>query len=142
MFASNTSPTPDSKWRHQLDKFAKENQRELAALSWGLWLENAHNLGTIGIDLKPTPPRFVYCPHDAVEKLNDNVDNRLQEIVGLIEHHKPELEVLMLGIGDDQIKLIYFQPEISPSQCFAEIGKDVDSLLTEIETRLSEKITN
>ncbi|BAZ03696.1 beta-carboxysome assembly chaperone CcmS [Calothrix sp. NIES-3974] len=136
MFASNPSPTSDSKWQHQLDRFVKDHQRNLAALAWGLWLENQRNQGTIGIDLKPKPPRFVYCPDEAIQKLNDNVENRLQEILGLIEHYNPEIEVLMIAIGNEQIKLIYFQPDTPPPQCFAEIAKDIDTMLTEIETLL------
>lgn len=137
MFASNPSPAPDSKWRYQLDRFVKDHQRTLAALAWGLWLENQRTQGTIGIDLKPKCPHFVYCPDEAIQKLNDNVENRLQEILGLVEHHNPEIEVLMIAIGNEQIKLIYFQPDVPPPQCFAEMGKDIDTLLTEIESQLS-----
>src|SRR5690349_5301060 len=103
MFGSTQSESGDNKWRRQLDKFAKENQQELAALFWALWLENSDSQGTIGIDLQPTP-HFVYCPKEAIEKLNDKVENRLQEILGIVENHKPEVEVVMIGIGKGEIK--------------------------------------
>ncbi|RUT07728.1 hypothetical protein DSM106972_019880 [Dulcicalothrix desertica PCC 7102] len=136
MFTTSSQPSsPENEWRHRLDKFVKDHKIELAALSWGLWLENGNSQGTIGIDLQPTP-HFVYCPPTAVESLNDRVENRLQEILGLIKHHKPEVEVLMIGIGKDQVKLIYFEPETAPPQSFEQLGKDVDTLIEELETKL------
>ncbi|ARV62650.1 hypothetical protein BZZ01_32025 [Nostocales cyanobacterium HT-58-2] len=136
IFAPTQPESPDNQWRHQLDKFVKENRQELAALSWGLWLENGDSKGAIGIDLQPTP-HFVYCPKEAIEKLNDRVENRLQEILGLVKHHNPEVEVLMIGIGKDQVKLIYFQPELAPPACHEQIGKDVDALLADLEQSLN-----
>ncbi|QLE55361.1 hypothetical protein [Nostoc sp. TCL26-01] len=139
MFSTNQSESGDSKWRSQLDRFVKANQRELAALAWGLWLEYGDSQGTIGIDLQPTP-HFVYCPQAAVEQLNSNVDNRLQEIVGIIEHHQPEIEVLMIAIGNGEIKLIQFAPEPTPPICFAEVGQDVSELLELLAKQMSEQI--
>jgi hypothetical protein len=136
MFTTPSQPeTLGNEWCHQLEKFVKSHKQELAALSWGLWLENGNSQGTIGIDLHPKP-HFVYCPPTAVENLNDKVENRLQEILGLIKHHKPEVEVLMIGIGKDQVKLIYFEPETAPPSSFEQLGKDVDTLLEELETQL------
>ncbi|MBD2301416.1 hypothetical protein [Nostoc sp. FACHB-190] len=139
MFGSTQPETGDSKWRSQLDRFVKANQQELAALSWALWLENGDSQGTIGIDLQPTP-HFVYCPQEAVEKLNENVENRLQEIIGIITHHQPEVEVLMIGIGKGEVKLIQFAPEPTPPECFAQVAKDVDGLLDLLEQRMSGEI--
>jgi hypothetical protein len=139
MFGSNQPESGDSKWRGQLDRFVKENQQDLAALFWALWLENGDNQGTIGIDLQPTP-HFVYCPKDAVEKLNNNVENRLQELLGIIEHNQPEVEVVMIGIGKGEIKLIQFAPEPTPPVCFEQVGKDIDGLLDLLEQRMSEAI--
>ncbi|MBW4563215.1 MAG: hypothetical protein KME32_19115 [Mojavia pulchra JT2-VF2] len=139
MFFGSTQPeSADNKWRGQLDRFVKENQQELAALFWGLWLANGNSQGTIGIDLQPTP-HFVYCPQDQIEKLNSKVENRLQEILGIIENHKPEVEVVMIGIGKGEIKLIQFAPEPPPPTCFEQVGKDVDDLLELLEQRMSEK---
>ncbi|KAB8330121.1 hypothetical protein SD80_030345 [Scytonema tolypothrichoides VB-61278] len=132
IFASTQSQSPNNKWRRQLDKFVKENQQELAALSWGLWLENADEKGTVGIDLQPTP-HFVYCPKHAIEQLNSKVENRLQELVGIVEHHKPEVEVLMIAISKDEVKLIYFEPQLAPPTCYERVGKDVDTLLVYLE---------
>lgn len=140
MFGNIQPESENNQWRGQLDRFVKENQRELAALAWGLWLANGDSQGTIGIDLQPTP-HFVYCPQAAVEKLNMNVENRLQEILGIIKHHQPEIEVLMIGIGKGEIKLIQFAPEPPPPICFEQIGKNVDDLLDLLEPLMSAKIT-
>ncbi|MCC5598313.1 beta-carboxysome assembly chaperone CcmS [Nostoc favosum] len=140
MFFGNSQPeSGDNKWRRQLDKFVKANQQELAALFWGLWLANGDSQGTIGIDLQPTP-HFVYCPKEQIEKLNIQVENRLQEILGIVENHKPEVEVVMIGIGKGEIKLIQFAPEPPPPICFEEVGKDVDGLLDVLEERMREEI--
>lgn len=126
-------------WQHQLNKFVRNNQKELAALAWGLHLEKGETDETVGIDLKETP-KFVYCSKAAIETFNRNVDGKIQEILGLIDGYKPELEVLMIAIGDGQIKLVYFQPEISPPDCFEQLGQDVDNLLEILETGMSESI--
>jgi hypothetical protein len=140
MFFGNTQPeSTDRQWRHQLDSFVKAHQQELAALSWGLWLENGNDQGTIGIDLHPKP-HFVYCPKEAVEKLNSSLDNKLQEVIGIVEHHNPEVEVLMIGIGKEQIKLIHFQPETTPPICYKQVGKNVNSLLEQLEDELCKKL--
>jgi hypothetical protein len=139
MFTNTQPETGDNKWRRLLDKFVKANHKELAALFWGLWLENGDSQGTIGIDLQPQP-HFVYCPQSEIEKLNARVENRLQELLGIIENNKPETEVLMIGIGKGEVKLIQFAPEPSPQVCFEEVGKDVDSLLELLEQRMSEEI--
>lgn len=137
MFGSTQPETGDNKWRRKLDKFVKANQQELAALFWALWLENGDSQGTIGIDLQPKP-HFVYCPKEKVEQLNDRVDNRLQELLGIIDHHQPEVEVVMIGIGSGEVKLIQFAPEPPPPTCFEQVGKDVDGLLDVLEQRMSE----
>ena len=137
MFGNIQSESGDSKWRKQLDKFVKANQQELAALSWGLWLQNGHTQGIIGIDLQPTP-HFVYCPQPAIEQLNNNVENRLQEILGIIQHHQPEVEVLMIGIGKGEVKLVQFTPEPTPPDCFGQTGKDIDTLLDSLEQQMKE----
>jgi hypothetical protein len=139
IFTTNQPESSDNKWSHQLDKFVREYRKELAALSWGLWLENGDSQGIIGIDLQPTP-HFVYCPKEAIEKLNSNVDSRLQELLGIVEHHKPDTEVLMIGIGKDQIKLIYFEPEPAPPSCYEQVGQDVNTLIEQLEQHLSEQV--
>ncbi len=139
MFSGIQPETGDNNWRRLFDKFVKANQPELAALFWGLWLENGDTQGTIGIDLQPQP-HFVYCPKEAVKNLNERVENRLQELLGIIENNKPETEVLMIGIGKGEIKLIQFAPEPSPQVCFEQVGKDVDSLLESLEERIIEQI--
>ncbi|MEH2239596.1 beta-carboxysome assembly chaperone CcmS [Nostoc sp.] len=140
MFFGNSQPeSGDTKWRRQLDKFVKANQQELAALFWGLWLANGDSQGTVGIDLLPTP-HFVYCPKEQIENLNIKVENRLQEILGIVENHKPEVEVVMIGIGKGEIKLIQFVPEPAPPICFEQAGKDVDGLLDVLEESMREEL--
>jgi hypothetical protein len=141
IFATTQPETPENKWRRQLDKFVKESQQELAALSWGLWLENSDSKGTIGINLQPSP-HFVYCPKEAIEQLNSKAENRLQEILGIVEHYKPEEEVLMIAIGKDQIKLIHFEPEVAPPSCYEQVAQDVETLLEHLEQRLSEQFNS
>ncbi|KST70021.1 beta-carboxysome assembly chaperone CcmS [Mastigocoleus testarum] len=139
MFSSIQADSPENQWRYQLDRFVKNHQQELAALTWGLWLENGSSKGTIGVDLQPKP-HFVYCPQAAVENLNDQVDNKLQEVLGIIEHYNPEVEVLMIGIAKDQIKLVYFEPEIAPPVCFKELGKSINLLLESLEQKMAEQL--
>ncbi|OKH27474.1 beta-carboxysome assembly chaperone CcmS [Chroogloeocystis siderophila] len=137
------SPRPHSQentWRRQLDQFAKVNQQELAALSWGLWLENGDSQGTLGINLKPQP-HFVYCPKSAIETLNDNVENQIQEILGIVDNHQPEKEVLIIGIGSEQLKLIHYEPEPAPPICYAQLATDVNTLLERLEQDLSKQIS-
>ncbi len=141
MFGSTQSDIPQPKWLHKLDKFVKAHKQELAALSWGLWQQNGNSKGTIGIDIQPKP-HFVYCPLEAIHKFDDNVDRKLQEILGLIDNHRPEVEVLMIGIGKEQIKLIYFEPEPSPPVCFTQINRDVDGLLDLLEVRMGDEIVD
>ncbi|MDT9340660.1 hypothetical protein VV11_014925 [Trichodesmium erythraeum 21-75] len=138
-FNNNLPQKNQNNWQHQLDKFVKANQKELAALAWGLKLEKGETDDTIGIDLKETP-KFVYCSKAAIETLNRNVDGKIQEILGLIDGYKPEIEVLMIAIGDSQIKLVYFQPEISPPNCFEQLGHNLDALLEILETGMSQFI--
>ncbi|MDE5089701.1 MAG: hypothetical protein O4805_22265 [Trichodesmium sp. St16_bin2-tuft] len=138
-FNDNLPQKNQNNWQHQLDKFVKANQKELAALAWGLNLEKGETDKTIGIDLKGTP-KFVYFSKAAIETLNRNVDGKIQEVLGLIDSYRPEIEVLMIAIGDIQIKLVYFQPEISPPNCFEQLGHNVDGLLEILEIGMSECI--
>lgn len=137
MFGSGSAVSHNSKWRVELDKFVRDNHRDLAAVFWGLWLQNGNQQGTLGIDLQPSP-HFVYCPQGAIEVLNEKVENRLQEILGIIDHHDPEVEVLMIAIGKGELKLIQFASEPPPPVCFAEVGKDVNELLDLLEGKLNE----
>ncbi|MBW4647963.1 MAG: hypothetical protein KME06_04575 [Kastovskya adunca ATA6-11-RM4] len=140
-FGKNPSEPGQKSWRRQLDQFVKENQQDLAALSWGLWLENGDSQGSIGIDIEPTP-RFIYCPKAAIEKLNHQAEDTLREMLGVIDAHNPELEVLLIGISSGQINLVQFKPEPAPPVCFEEVGRDVDTLLTQLEESLSKHLTS
>ncbi|WP_346016617.1 hypothetical protein [Chroococcidiopsis sp. CCMEE 29] len=139
MFGNPQPIGEEGNWRQHLAQFAQENQQELAALSWGLFLEKGDSDDTLGIDLEPTP-HFVFCPKAAIEKLNSQVNNQIQEILGFVDAHQPEKEVLIVGIGKGQIKLIQFEPEPPPSVCFEQVAADVDTLLERLEQRLSEQM--
>jgi hypothetical protein len=140
MMFDRTQPNPgENNWRNQLNQFVKANQQELAALSWGLFLERGESKDTLGIDLEPTP-HFVYCPRDAIETLNGKVENQLQEVLGVVDAHDPKQAVLIIGIGRHQIKLIEFEPEPPPPTCFEQVATDVDTLLERLEQRLTEQL--
>lgn len=139
MFGNSQPSGSENIWRQQLNQFVKAHKQELAALAWGLWLENGDSQGTLGIDLEPAP-HFVYCPKQAIEKLNEKVENHIQEVLGIVDAHQPEKEVLLIGIGNSQIKLIQFEPEPPPPICFEQVGANVDTLLERLEQRMSEQI--
>jgi len=129
-----------NQWRFQLDEFAKAHRPQLAALAWGFRQEWADTENHLGIDLEPQP-HFVSCPRDAVEKLNQRVDSKLQEILGILDGYNPETEVAIMAIAKGQIKLIYFQPDPSPSECFVNAGSDLDSLILDLETKLQKSVS-
>ena len=144
MFDFNNNPENRAKaksnWKYQLDRFVKENEQELAALAWGLlqeWGESRND--TLGIDLKPKP-HFVACSRESIEDLNKKVNNRLQEILGVLDNYKKDEEVVMIGIGDGQIQLINFKPVLPPSRCFTELNQNIDSLIQLLEERLETQI--
>ena len=131
--------TEDNEWREQLADFAQANQHELAALAWGLWQEWGESDDTLGIDLDPTP-HFVCCPKEAIAALNQNVHNKLQEVLGIVDHHNPETEVLLIGLAKGQIKLIQYQIEPPPPVCFEQAGVNVETLLNRLEELLCQQM--
>lgn len=124
-----------NQWRYQLDQFVKANRPQLAALAWGFRQEWADTDNYLGIDLEPKP-HFVSCAKDAIAKLNQQVDEKLQEILGILDHYNPETEVVIIAIAKGQIKLIYFQSDLPPSEYFTNLGADLDLLITELETQM------
>ena len=130
----------ENNWRRKLDKFIKANQQEIAALAWGLLLERGKESDqTLGIDIEPTP-HFVYCSREAIETLNRNVKDHIQEILGVLDAHNPEKEVVIISIGEGQVKMIQFEPEPSPATCFEQVATDVDTLLERLEKGMKECI--
>ncbi|MGK7897629.1 MAG: hypothetical protein AB4372_29445, partial [Xenococcus sp. (in: cyanobacteria)] len=109
---------------------------KLAALAWGLQQEWGDLDHILGIDLKPQP-HFVACNKESLEKLNKNTKGHLQEILGLIDGYQREQEVLILVIGEGQVKLLHFQPKINPPECFIAENQDIDSLITSLESDLT-----
>lgn len=141
MFGNPQLDGKENNWRYQLNKFVKANQRELAALSWSFSLANSDRQDTLAIDLKPTP-HFIACPKAELEKLNQNLDNHIQEILGLIDGYQPDKEVVIIAIGNSQIKLIQFQSEPPPPVCYEEVAADLNTLVQLLEQRMSEQIKN
>lgn len=138
----STQPEPDEKsWQYQIDRFVENYQQELAALAWGFYQENPHQNTTLGIDILPTP-HFISCSREGLEKLNKSVNNKLQEILGLVDGYKPEQEVLMIGFANNGIKLIYFEPELNPPECFKQLGQSIEILSEQLETQLKSNWKN
>lgn len=129
----------ENQWRNDIADFVTANERELAALDWGLRLERRDRNETLAIDLEPTP-HFVCCPKEAIVKLNRKVNNGFKEIMGIVEGNKPEKEVLLLAINKGQIKLIQFQSDPPPPTCFDLLESDVDRLLELLESRLVQQL--
>lgn len=136
-FGSSKSEQAKEKWRWKVDNFADANESELTALTWGLQQEwNDNNNTILGIDLKPQP-HFVACTKEQIRKLNRSTKGRLQEILGLIDGYKPEIEVLILVIGEGQVKLIHFQPQVAPAECYEQVENNIDRLIEILETKLT-----
>lgn len=126
------------KWRSQLDLFVNDHEQQLAALAWGLQQEWADEKEVLGIDLKPEP-HFIACSQASLEKLNRNTRGQLQEILGIVDNYARETEVVIVAIGEGQVKLINFQPNTSPPDSFAANG-DIDQLIATLETALAKYI--
>ena len=126
-------------WRAYLDRFATAHSQELAALAWGLELEKLDPPEVLGIDLQPEP-HFVSCPRPKIEELNRKVGGLLQEILGLLDGQDRDREVLILAIADGQVKLVNFQPEPGPAECFARETRDLETLMFDLERRLQEEV--
>ncbi|PSB06611.1 hypothetical protein C7B62_22345 [Pleurocapsa sp. CCALA 161] len=138
-FGDNRPEIAEQKWRLQLDLFVNNYEQQLAALAWGLQQEWGESNDVLGIDLQPTP-HFVACSQDSLEKLNQNTRGIVQEILGIVDNYDPAVEVVIVGIGKGQLKLINFQPKITPAECFIAMNSDIDSLIIDLETALIEYI--
>lgn len=129
----------EDQWRYKLDQFVEENQESLAAVSWGLHQEWGDTKETLGIDLQPSP-HFVCCSREALETLNKKVHRKIQEILGILDGYDPKEEVAMIGIGNGQVKLVYFKPELPPPVCFEQIDQDLDTLIEQLEQRMAKSL--
>ena len=135
-FGSSKQNLPEEKWRWQLDNFVDDYEQKLAALAWGLQQEWGELDHILGIDLKPQP-HFVVCTKESLEKLNKSTKGHLQEILGLVDGYQREQEILILAIGEGQVKLLHFQPQINPPECFIAENQDIDGLITFLESALT-----
>jgi hypothetical protein len=138
-FGDNRPAIAEQKWRSQLDLFVTDYEQQLAALAWGLKQEWGESDDVLGIDLQPLP-HFVACSQESLEKLNNNTRGIIQEILGIVDHYDPAVEVIIVGIGKGQLKLINFQPKITPAECFTVMNSDIDELIISLETALVEYI--
>ena len=127
------------KWRSQLDLFVTDYEQPLAALFWGLKQEWGESDDVLGIDLQPIP-HFVACSQESLEKLNQNTKGRIQEILGIVDGYDRATEVVIVVIGEGQVKLINFQPQQTPAECFAATDGDLDELIKTLEAALAEYI--
>ena len=127
------------KWRSQLDSFVIDYEPQLAALAWGLKQEWGESNDVLGVDLQPTP-HFVACSLDSLEKLNKSTKGRIQEILGIVDNSDATVEVVVIAIGEGQIKLLNFQPEMSPAECFAATDGDLDQLIETLATALAQYV--
>ncbi|MEL6927066.1 MAG: hypothetical protein AAFO95_00355 [Cyanobacteria bacterium J06600_6] len=136
---NNRPEIAQQKWRSQLDLFVSDYEQQLAALTWGLKQEWQDSDDVLGIDLKPTP-HFVACSKASLQKLNKNTKGMIQEILGIVDNHDPNLEVVIIGITEGQVKLINFQLEQTPAECLAATDGDLDSLISTLETAMTNYI--
>ena len=139
MFGNNQPSGEENNWRYQLNRFVKANQQELAALAWGFWQSNSDRQEVLLIDLKPKP-HFIACPKHELEKLNEKIDNHIQEILGVVDNYQAEKEVVMIGVGNSQLKLIQFAPEPPPPLCYEQVAADINTLVELLEKRMFEQI--
>jgi hypothetical protein len=125
-----------NQWRFYLDDFVKNYQTELAAIAWGLAQEWQDPTAFLGLDLLPQP-HFIRYDDEELENFNRRVGNHLQELVGIVKNHERETEVAILVLGPGQVKLLFFQPPLSPRQCFEQLAQELDTLQQTLETHLS-----
>ncbi|QUS61133.1 hypothetical protein IQE94_03010 [Synechocystis sp. PCC 7339] len=127
-------------WRYRLDQFTKEEQTALAALAWAFYQQWPAKEQYLGLDLHPQA-HFISCAPQAIAKLNDQVNGRIQEMVGILHGYDPVTEVAIFVIGPTQFKLLFFQPTPDPAGCFAELGLTIEELKHRLEQILQEKLT-
>ncbi|MGD1903927.1 MAG: hypothetical protein ACFB9N_16995 [Geitlerinemataceae cyanobacterium] len=138
----NDPNAPDTRKLKRIDRFVRDYRQEMAALVWGyaqVVAERGSEPEYLGIDLKPQP-HFITCTRAQIEALNERVDNRLREAIGVLDGYDPEKEVLVVGITEGQVQLVVFSCEDpTPAQEFAALGVDVDTLLDRLEARMIEE---
>ena len=142
MFSSEPTSRDDATntWRYQLDQFAKEQQQALAALAYGFQQQWPDKSQYLGLDLQPTP-HFISCDPTAIARLNDQVNSRIQELVGILNGYDPATEVAIFVIGPTQLKLLFFQPDPNPETCFQKLGLAIEVLTEQLETTLKSRLT-
>ncbi len=132
--------TLDNIQNEKLEQFVQENKEALAALSWGLKEEWGETKDSLGIDLLPRP-HFIRCSREALEKLNQRVESKIQEVLGILDGYQPSQEVAIVAIGKGKIKLIHYRVECPPAVSLQQLQGDLDSLIQRLEKRMNELIT-
>jgi len=131
-------------WRYRLNEYTRLNQRELAALAWGLWVDQGDDGVIIGVDLHPAP-HFFSCSREVIRTLNNQVEHQLKSALAVVESHNPSLEVLVLGINqgsDYQFQFIQFQPDPAPPLCFEQLTEPLSNLISQLEAGLAQHLVN
>lgn len=138
MFAFDPTAPDDAAhpWRYRLDQFTKEHQVPLAALAHGFHQQWPDKAQYLGLDLQPTP-HFISCDPTAIARLNDQVNGRIQELVGILNGYDPTTEVAIFVVGPTQLKLLFFQPQPTPQDCFEQLGQSLASLTATLEQALA-----
>lgn len=142
MFSPPASPPDDGQhpWRYQLDQFVKQEQIPLAALAWAFYQQWPDKEQYLGLDLQPQP-HFVSCDRQAIARVNEQVNGCIQEMVGILNGYDPQTEVAIFVIGPGQFKLLFFQPQPSPAQCWQNLGLTMDGLTEQLELGLAKGLT-
>jgi hypothetical protein len=122
---------PDQK--RKLNQFVRENKESLTALALALQSEWGETKDCLGIDLLPKP-HFVRCSREAIETLNQKVDSKIQEILGILDGYKRSEEIAIMAIGRPEIDLIHYKIEGEP----LDSPDNLDSLIQLLETRMQE----
>jgi len=121
--------------KRKFRQFVKDNKQNLAALCLALGEEWGNTKDCLGIDFFPQP-HFVRCSREAIETLNQKVDSKIQEILGILDGYKPNEEIAIIIIDKSQIELIHYNVE-SYSE---ELSTDIDSLIRLLETQMQKLI--
>jgi hypothetical protein len=141
------SSRPDTRNLKRIDRFVRDYRREFAALVWGydraIEIEaKGGDREYLGIDLQPTP-HIITCTRTQLEALNQSVDNRLREAIGVLDGYNPEKEVLVVGIADGQVQLIVFLcDDPTPAEEFRSVGLSVDVLLDRLEASMATELSD
>ncbi len=122
-----------SNQKRKLNQFVRENKSDLTDLTLSLRKEWGETKDFLGIDLLPRP-HFVRCTREALETLNQKVDSKIQEILGILDGYKSNEEIVIIAIGKGEIDLIYYEVDFSK----VSSPNNLDELIEILETKMTE----